>query len=339
MALTIGSLAIASCWTNIRWINGKNRGEKIIKKHFQCEKQTKKQQIQCIETKQSKLQIFFAHSFFSRTVFHFLARSYNFFIILSLLWPSYISDAIIQFTIDWDSRAPAWNFPTSVLSNGKARKWKRLKKCSENRKESNITFDEHDGNNIKKNEWMRNNARYVNVHINTIWIVFRANCCTHIPKTIGCRVIIVAANKRSLCLHTPSHRPCIQFQSVSILHNKTGDGHNLIQYRAYIIIGINFPHFSILAIAQRFNLSGRKIVFNYNKPNAVKCERARTRFDQFQKRELKRKKEHGSCWASGSIHNTCLLMLHTYISNMDKNHVIIISQLFKWIITCIGCKL
>lgn len=122
----------------------------------------------------------FSPTLFSRALFFIFSLVHTiFFIILSLLWPSYISDAIIQFTIDWDSRAPAWNFPTSVLSNGKARKWKRLKKCSENRKESNITFDEHDGNNIKKNEWMRNNARYVNVHINTIWIVFRANCCTH----------------------------------------------------------------------------------------------------------------------------------------------------------------
>lgn len=115
---------------------------------------------------------FLAHCFsFSRSFIQFFLSFFPSFDPLTS--PMRLSNSL------YPSRAPAWNFPTSVLSNGKARKWKRLKKCSENRKESNITFDEHDGNNIKKNEWMRNNARYVNVHINTIWIVFRANCCTH----------------------------------------------------------------------------------------------------------------------------------------------------------------
>lgn len=136
----------------------------------------------------------FSPTLFSRALFFIFSLVHIFFFSFvpsfdPLTSPMRLSNSL------YPSRAPAWNFPTSVLSNGKARKWKRLKKCSENRKESNITFDEHDGNNIKKNEWMRNNARYVNVHINTIWIVFRANCCTH-THTHGHRL--------------PSHYCCCQ---------------------------------------------------------------------------------------------------------------------------------
>lgn len=171
----------------------KIEGKTIIKKHFQCETQTKNCKFNASWLSSQSYKSF-SPTLFSRALFFIFSLVHIFFFSFvpsfdPLTSPMRLSNSL------YPSRAPAWNFPTSVLSNGKARKWKRLKKCSENRKESNITFDEHDGNNIKKNEWMRNNARYVNVHINTIWIVFRANCCTH-THTHGHRL--------------PSHYCCCQ---------------------------------------------------------------------------------------------------------------------------------
>lgn len=93
----------------------------------------------------------------------------------------------------------------------------------------------------RKTEWMRNNARYVNVHINTIWMVFRTECYTHTLTDYYYRwvVSVAAANKWSLCVHTPA----------STLHIFQIDFHSSAQTvmwwpssypiaRAYIIIGI-----------------------------------------------------------------------------------------------------
>lgn len=124
----------------------------------------------------------------------------------------------------------AWTFHNFLSVQRKSLQTKMFEKVFNKPERKQHNFGRTMAVTSRKTEWMRNNARDVNVHINTIWMVFRTKCYTHTDYYYRWVVIVAAANKWSLCAHTPASALHIFQIDFSILLLKLWcDGHHHIQ--------------------------------------------------------------------------------------------------------------